>query len=603
MLILAFAYRSQRQLSLDNSPLPILTLSHSHSDSLAMRGAQFPGFNHINSFSTLSSVSTISNIPNFSNVSNIPYSASPLSTSAPFLGCSSAQAFHPLYSMDVLKGSHSMTAFGGNGITGARTVMGNPSIPLRSYELHNHMVPNGSTDSGLSTADSSVIAQVPFPAITQYGEGSSPGGLDVLKIVEKKDNSNLIDLSLFEAQAINENSLNTFGFHKNGTTVRTSVLEAFDPLLTSHELGAMRQETIQENAAEGDDVVSQCSGSVYDPYDPFDFMYALSEGSQADPVYAAVVKKKEYSDTAPVSSRGTVPPPLPPRNYAAKKAEEKKQNRHKSFLHEDISETTCNTSYINSDLRAFHKMVLSLRAEHLHSDLYTNTGLVTSSTIESHYSEGTSIKLVVHSVKENNNQSVTFTCDVDSTIEHVILHVICELEGDVPHEASDYVLRVWGLAEYLTPNTSLSDYEYVHNCIKLDVDVTLAVMHMDEVSRPLARSLQDDNRDKTLTLENLLPNEPVTPISYDSLLILLETLEREMDRLQRASEHSSGSSGLQTRGVVQSVKAVCALLGNVETSEITGAVEGLVHQCQHFAQPFPSPAQPVSVNTVFYMYI
>jgi hypothetical protein len=32
---------------------------------------------------------------------------------------------------------------------------------------------------------------------------------------------------------------------------------------------------------------------------------------------------------------------------------------------------------------------------------------------------------------------------------------------------------------------------------------------------------QDDKRDGALTLEDLLPNEPVHPISYDSLLILL----------------------------------------------------------------------------------
>lgn len=33
--------------------------------------------------------------------------------------------------------------------------------------------------------------------------------------------------------------------------------------------------------------------------------------------------------------------------------------------------------------------------------------------------------------------------------------------------------------------------------------------------------LQDDNRDQCLKLEDILPNEPVQPISYDTLLILL----------------------------------------------------------------------------------
>jgi hypothetical protein len=37
---------------------------------------------------------------------------------------------------------------------------------------------------------------------------------------------------------------------------------------------------------------------------------------------------------------------------------------------------------------------------------------------------------------------------------------------------------------------------------------------------------QDDKRDAALSLEDLLPNEPVHPISYDSLLILLGTYNR-----------------------------------------------------------------------------
>jgi len=34
---------------------------------------------------------------------------------------------------------------------------------------------------------------------------------------------------------------------------------------------------------------------------------------------------------------------------------------------------------------------------------------------------------------------------------------------------------------------------------------------------------QDDKNDMTLTLEELLPSEPVKPITYDNLFILLGT--------------------------------------------------------------------------------
>lgn len=54
---------------------------------------------------------------------------------------------------------------------------------------------------------------------------------------------------------------------------------------------------------------SECSNSLYAAYDPFDYMYSLSECSQhSDPIYAAVVKTQ-----TPLNS----PPPLPPRNRSS----------------------------------------------------------------------------------------------------------------------------------------------------------------------------------------------------------------------------------------------------------------------------------------------
>jgi phosphatidylinositol-4-phosphate 3-kinase len=74
-------------------------------------------------------------------------------------------------------------------------------------------------------------------------------------------------------------------------------------------------------------------------------------------------------------------------------------------------------------------------------------------------------------------------------VEHVILHVVCELEGDFCGDVNDYVLKVWGLAEYFTSHTTLSDYEYIHQCIKLERDVELSILQVDQLTRPLARTV------------------------------------------------------------------------------------------------------------------
>lgn len=58
----------------------------------------------------------------------------------------------------------------------------------------------------------------PITTVPQITSPAEDGELSVLKVIEKKPNNNLIDLSSYES-----------GEEK--TNVRVSVLEAFDPLL------------------------------------------------------------------------------------------------------------------------------------------------------------------------------------------------------------------------------------------------------------------------------------------------------------------------------------------------------------------------------------
>ncbi|PSN54649.1 hypothetical protein C0J52_01070 [Blattella germanica] len=415
------------------------------------------------------------------------------------------------------------------------------------------------------------------PAI-QSADQVAMSQMDVLKVVEKRDNNNLIDLSLFDGLSSEGGS----------TSVRGSVLEVFDPLLSNTNLEKKEEIVAEHTPVDSkvnceEEANSECSGSFYDTYDPFD--YLDDPGSAGDPLYAAVVKDRTPTASSPL-------PPLPPRSSHAWSTIERRRSsvdrkqRVKTRLYENVRVVKQKAGLHDSELHAFHSMVKKLREEFPHSDPYTNVGLVVSPTIDSSCGEGTSIKMIVHSKNEEN--PVTFTCDVSSTVEHVILHVVCELEGDLSGNVTDYVLKVWGSAEYFTSHTSLSDYEYIHQCIKLERDVELAILHVDQLTRPLTRTAQDDKRDAALTLEDLLPNEPVHPISYDSLIILLETLEREMERVQAAASQMCGTNTpglmpqLQSKGVLQAVKAVCALMGNVETQDITEAVEGFESVCLQF---------------------
>lgn len=134
-------------------------------------------------------------------------------------------------------------------------------------------------------------------------------------------------------------------------------------------------------------------------------------------------------------------------------------------------------------------------------------GLVISPMVKYKYKEGTSIKLCVHPDYEDAdfNKPISFTCDgmwkrivrkafytfnffaVTTSIEHVTLQLVYDLDAPTKNK---YTLKVWGYNEYLAPTTLLSDYEYVHNCIKLEEDVVLILIPDSKVDRSFARTVR-----------------------------------------------------------------------------------------------------------------
>ncbi|XP_054004897.1 phosphatidylinositol 4-phosphate 3-kinase C2 domain-containing subunit beta isoform X1 [Hylaeus anthracinus] len=479
----------------------------------------------------------------------------------------------------------------GPGSSTAPCTPGTPKIsPIMSRSSSiNSNVPDTTPQPAWNSCDlkNYFLMQIPplpmnyRPSITHSGcgvqkpaFGTDDEQLSVLKVIEKKPNNNLIDLSSFD-------------HIEDKTNVRVSVLEAFDPLLVKTD------DQVDIAQRQKDEAQSQINGSMYDPFDPFDYMYSTNESVNSDPVYVAVEKSAKSPAVSPAA-----PPPLPPRNSSAWNTIERRRTsldrrqKRKTRLYENVTVRKTRSSLHDCDLKAFHEMMKSVRSDFPFNDPSTNIGHVISPMMENLYPNGTSIKLVVHPQlidSDDNTPSISFTCDVNCSVEHVILNVACSLEDEDTVNIEKYCLRVWGLAEYFAPNTTLAQYEYIHQCIKLEKDIELAIQTKAQIKRCIARTLQDDNRDQCLKLEDILPNEPLQPISYETLLILLETVENEMERVETAAiqlattDHSSSLlPQLQPRGVVQAVKAVCALMGNIETFEITEAVDNFVNACCKF---------------------
>ncbi|XP_065090885.1 phosphatidylinositol 4-phosphate 3-kinase C2 domain-containing subunit beta [Ochlerotatus camptorhynchus] len=417
------------------------------------------------------------------------------------------------------------------------------------------------------------------------------------------------------------------GFEDNS---RVSVLEAFDPLLCGN-----RSSYGDGSEDDKDDTAS----TYYEDYDPFDYIY--SGGTQySDPVYEAVNR----SDKTPLSPNSSgsgpppigwnvssaygfgepeflegEPPPLPPRNsdlyhsmidggggpgttaslgpttstgsdYEVMQKQITERRSAPTKLYENV---VVRKSY-DKELIAFYNMVKQLRAQYRYDDPVSNVGHVVPSEFDNHYPEGTSIKLLVHPShdcftsydSQNKGQidgygpPIPFTCDITTSVEHVIAQVFCALEGQIMNSGGDYVLKAIGIQEILRTSSRLNQLQCVHNSIKLEHDVQLGfVPKTPRIMRTIARTAQDDQRDAEIKLEHILSKEATSAIGYDDLMILLETLEAEIDKLQLSADDHSPHTIMSCSGVIQAVKAICNMLGPIDTLEITKSIDDLKTCC------------------------
>lgn len=134
-----------------------------------------------------------------------------------------------------------------------------------------------------------------------------------------------------------------------------------------------------------------------------------------------------------------------------------------------------------------------------------------------------------------------------------------------------------GLTEWLSTTSKLSQLECVHNSLKLDVDVQLGLCPRNASTMDvIARTLQDDLRDAELKPEDVVAHEPVVEtINFDNLMILLETLEDEIAKFESAVADAARHTVISCSGIVQAVKMVCALLGAIDTLDVTAAIADL----------------------------
>jgi phosphatidylinositol-4-phosphate 3-kinase len=229
--------------------------------------------------------------------------------------------------------------------------------------------------------------------------------------------------------------------------------------------------------------------------------------------------------------------------------------------------------------------IKSFRAKFKHHDRKTNSGIVYSPTLYSCIKVlDMSVKLIITSPMAT--EPISFTCNVSTSVEHLISHAVCSMFENLKEDDSmdNYILKVTGKDEYFDSNLCLADYALVTHCWKFDLDVRLTLVRLDSIKRTYERTSKDDFRCKSLLCaDDLLSRTAIlkySDLNYEALNITIETFEREAQRLY--SDVTNKSTTLQTQSLLQTTKAICSLMMNCETSQLSDSKNNLAELCRSY---------------------
>uniref|UniRef100_A0A672LD42 Phosphatidylinositol-4-phosphate 3-kinase catalytic subunit type 2 alpha n=1 Tax=Sinocyclocheilus grahami TaxID=75366 RepID=A0A672LD42_SINGR len=248
-----------------------------------------------------------------------------------------------------------------------------------------------------------------------------------------------------------------------------------------------------------------------------------------------------------------------------------KQVRGTSFL---LTQNMLKKEGQNLEVVAFCEDISKLRSKFTHDDLATNPGYVLSPVINQRDAGGDNGGSVKVSIEISvSQQPVTFTCDVSSPVDLLIMQALCWVHDDLNQvDISSYVLKVCGQEEVLQNKHSLGSHEYVQNCRKWETEIKLQLLFLSTMRRDLARTAEDD----------------ISPIVLEKYLGLVErpfkeSVTREVLAEQLEGYYKQVNLCLQNEStqyktvdnVVQSVKNLCCALDEVETPAISDAIKKL----------------------------
>lgn len=310
------------------------------------------------------------------------------------------------------------------------------------------------------------------------------------------------------------------------------------------------------SAAQTSIVMQESIDELQDPFSVNDLTVSLEKKRQKH-----ALEQEARAKQVEVSS---VPKPTMERRMSQK-------TRHKESIYEmleDFNETA------DGEIRAFLEMVKRIKMQCCENDPSVNPGIVISPRTSRKLDARMTVKIIVSG--KFVTEPVVFTCDINATVGQIIKRVLTKLTDDANSASVDlYLLKVYGLSEYLNNDSVLSEYEYVQQCLKLDRDIRFIIVETDSVSKPFKRVVED-MKCPPFVRKMRSSEDPRQRVTKDKLNLLMETFYKEVEKLRDAAIQGSADSVSPCAGVVQAVKAICMVLHQIETIDVARAVKRLM---------------------------
>uniref|UniRef100_A0A8D1PTA0 Phosphatidylinositol 4-phosphate 3-kinase C2 domain-containing subunit alpha n=1 Tax=Sus scrofa TaxID=9823 RepID=A0A8D1PTA0_PIG len=226
----------------------------------------------------------------------------------------------------------------------------------------------------------------------------------------------------------------------------------------------------------------------------------------------------------------------------------------------------------NEEVAAFCQSITKLKTNFPYTNHCTNPGYLLSPVTAQRNICGENASVKVSIEIEGFQLPVTFTCDVSSTVEIIIMQALCWVHDDLNQvDVGSYVLKVCGQEEVLQNNHCLGSHEHIQNCRKWDTEIKLQLLTLSAMCQNLARTAEDDEMPVDLNKHLHQIEKPYKEVmTRHPVEELLDSYHSQVElALQIENQHRAVDQ------VIKAVRKICSALDGVETLAITESVKKL----------------------------